>query len=102
MEIQKMLENTGNRLRSATTWMCVLACAAPMSARVIRINIEKRESPAYNGRSFGKAGQYQLISGHFTGELNPADQRNEIVTDILFAPRNARGMVEYSATFAIA
>jgi hypothetical protein len=76
-------------------------CAACLNARVTRIVIEQRESPAYGGQSFGKAGQYETLSGHFFGELDPNDPHNSITTDIQFAPRNARGMVEYSATFAL-
>jgi hypothetical protein len=30
-------------------------------------------------------------------ELDPRDPRNAVITDILLAPRNARGMVEYVA-----
>src|SRR5204863_8849189 len=41
------------------------------------------------------------LSGRFYGELDPTDPHNSIITDIQLAPRNARGMVEYSATFAL-
>jgi hypothetical protein len=64
--------------------------------------VEQRESPAYGGQVFGKAGQYETLSGHFYGELDPKDPHNGIITDIALAPRNARGIVEYSATFSIA
>ena len=64
--------------------------------------IERRESPAFRGMAFGKAGQYEILSGHFFGEIDPRDPHNSIITDLSFAPRNARGMVEYSATFAFA
>ena len=78
----------------------LLGCAA-LHARVTRVVIEQRESPAYKGQAFGKAGQYEILSGRFYGELDPRDPHNAIITDIQLAPRNARGMVEYSATFAI-
>jgi hypothetical protein len=78
----------------------LLGCAA-VDARVTRVAIEKRESPAYEGRTFGKAGRYETLSGRFYGELDPKDPHNSVITDIQLAPRNARGMVEYSATFAI-
>ncbi|MDE3198915.1 MAG: hypothetical protein KGN84_21380 [Acidobacteriota bacterium] len=71
-------------------------------ARVTRIVIEKRESPAYGGKSFGAAGPFETVSGHFYGELDPKDPHNAIVTDLQLAPRNSRGMVEYSGTFALA
>jgi hypothetical protein len=80
----------------------VLTGGAALEARVIKIVVEQRESPAYKGQVFGKAGQYELLSGHFTGELNPNDPHNKIINDIQLAVRNARGMVEYTGTFAIA
>jgi hypothetical protein len=78
----------------------LLSCAA-LDGRVTRVVIEQRESPAYQGQAFGKAGQYETLSGRFYGELDPKDPHNAIITDIQLAPRNSRGMVEYSATFAI-
>jgi len=83
-------------------WICILiVCATSLEARVTRIVVEHRESPAFGGQTFGNAGTYEIISGHFFGELNPKDPHNSIIMDIQFAPRNARGMVEYSATFAL-
>jgi hypothetical protein len=93
-------------MRKLTIGFVLLICAASLpvslNARVTRIVVEQRESPAYKGQVFGKAGQYELLSGHFTGELNPNDPHNKVITDIQLAARNARGMVEYTATFAIA
>ncbi len=63
--------------------------------------VEHRESPAFGGQTFGNAGQYEVLSGHFFGEIDPKDPHNSIIMDIQFAPRNAHGMVEYSATFAL-
>jgi hypothetical protein len=81
--------------------LAVLASATLLHARVTRIVIEQRESPAFKAQVFGKAGQYETLHGHFFGEIDPKDRHNKIVTDIQFAPKNARGMVEYSGTFAI-
>ncbi|HWC98190.1 MAG TPA: alpha/beta hydrolase domain-containing protein [Candidatus Sulfopaludibacter sp.] len=78
-----------------------LLCSAGAEARVHRIVIEHRESPAYGGRSFGAAGQFETLSGRFYGELDPKDPHNAIIQDLQLAPRNSRGMVEYSATFAL-
>ena len=82
--------------------VALVALAASLEARVTKITIEHRESPAYSGKVFGKAGQYELLTGHFTGELDPKDPHNQVITDIHLAVRNASGMVEYTATFAIA
>ncbi len=69
-------------------------CAVSLDARVTRFVIERRAStpdkPAF-----------ETLDGHFSGELDPKDLRNAIINDIQLAPRNARGMVEYSATFAL-
>jgi Alpha/beta hydrolase domain len=89
-------------MRKLTIGFVLLACGAWAEAKVIKVVIEKRESPAYNGQVFGKAGQYELLSGRFTGELNPNDPHNKIINDIQLAVRNSRGMVEYTGTFAIA
>ena len=78
------------------------AFAGTVSARVVRIVVDKKESPAYKSRSFGKAGQYEILLGHFFGEIDPNDPVNLVINDIKLAPRNAHGMVEYSATFELA
>src|SRR5262249_44301825 len=78
-----------------------LVCAVTAEARVTRIVIEQRQSPAYEGKSFGGVGQYEILSGKAYGELDPKDPHNTIITDLQFAPRNSRGMVEYAATFTL-
>src|SRR5438874_6294047 len=87
----------------ATSAMTLAAAvSAPAAqARVTRITIEKRTSPAFNGAAFGAAGQYETLTGRAYGELDPKDSHNAIITDIQLAPKNARGMVEYTATFQI-
>jgi hypothetical protein len=84
--------------RTAALFLCALS----LDARVVRIVVERRESPAFDGKSYGKAGQYEILAGRFFGELDPNDVHNGIINDIRFAPRNTRGKVEYTATFAIA
>ncbi|MGD0965307.1 MAG: alpha/beta hydrolase domain-containing protein [Candidatus Acidiferrales bacterium] len=44
---------------------------------------------------------YEKLTGHAYGELDPQLPLNAIITDLELAPRNARGMVEYVATFTI-
>jgi hypothetical protein len=86
-----------------TILLLALIRNAPLcaSARVIRISIEKRVSPAYEGKSFGQAGTYEILMGHIYGEIDPQDPHNKLITDIQLAPRNSRGMVEYAATFTL-
>lgn len=79
----------------------VLALALPADARVKKIVVEKKVSPAFDGMTFGNAGQYETLAGRAFGELDPNDPRNAIITDIKLAPRNANGKVEYIASFFI-
>ena len=73
----------------------------PSTARVTKIVIEDRQSPVYQGRSFGTVGAYEKLTGRTFGEIDPKSPPNAIITDLPFAPRNSRGMVEYSATFTL-
>jgi hypothetical protein len=41
-------------------------------------------------------GPYEKLRGKAYGEVDPADPRNAVITDLKLAPRNARGKVEYS------
>jgi hypothetical protein len=99
-----------NFIESRWSVLCVmpilaaLAIAPCAEARVTRIVIDTKTSPAFplpNGgfQSFGAAGQYETISGRAFGELDPKDPRNAIIQDIALAPRNANGKVEYVASF---
>ena len=81
--------------------LTLLAWTAPADAQVEKIVIDQRVSPAFDGASFGTAGQYETLAGRAFGELDPNDPRNAIITDIRLAPTNARGMVEYIATFFV-
>src|SRR6186713_1624332 len=84
----------------AAAWLLAAGMAVPARADVRTITIIAR-GPALNGQSFGTVGPYEQITGIATGEINPADPRNAVITDIDLAPRNARGMVEYRTTFTI-
>lgn len=77
-----------------------LLCVAPASAQVVRLEITSREP--VSGPPAGAAGPFELIRGKVHGEVDPADPRNAIIQDLDLAPRNARGRVEYVATFALA
>ncbi|MDQ1470937.1 MAG: hypothetical protein QOJ99_2417 [Bryobacterales bacterium] len=82
----------------------LLVCDVASDARLTRFVVEGRESPGRETsgpKSSAQSGQFETLSGHFFGELDPKDPHNSIITDIALAPRNARGLVEYSATFAL-
>ena len=75
--------------------------ASRSHAGVNQINITCVQSPTFGGASFGSVGQYELIQGTFTGEVDPSSPQNAVIVDIKNAPRNAKGMVSYSADFQI-
>src|SRR3954453_23148116 len=79
--------------RAMLTVVAAVVCTIPVPAAVTRLVVEHTESLGRDG--------YQKLTGHFYGELDPKLPLNAIITDLELAPRNARGMVEYSATFTI-
>jgi Alpha/beta hydrolase domain len=78
----------------------LLLIAAASEARVTRITI-RSTSLAFNGQTFGDVGAYEEVRGTASGEIDPLDPRNAVITDIHQAPRNANGKVEYTATFTM-
>ncbi|HEY4326427.1 MAG TPA: alpha/beta hydrolase domain-containing protein [Mucilaginibacter sp.] len=64
-------------------------------AGIVKIEITSVE-PAYGGKIFGDIGAYEKLRGKAYGEVDPSSPQNLVITDILLAPRNARGMVEYA------
>jgi hypothetical protein len=65
-------------------------------AGIVRIAITSIESPAFQGKVFGDAGAYEKLRGKAYGEVDPKLPQNALITDLQLAPRNTRGMVEYS------
>ena len=80
--------------------LALIAATAASDARVTRIEVTKTE-PFAAGQSFGNTGAYQKVIGRFHGELDPKNPLNAVIVDLDKAPRNARGMVEYSADFYV-
>jgi hypothetical protein len=63
-------------------------------ARVTRIQIDETTVT-------GQPAGYEQLTGRAWGELDPRDPKNALITDIRRAPKNARGKVEYIASFRI-
>jgi hypothetical protein len=72
--------------------------AAPVSAEVVRIEVQSRSDLA-GGQAFGVAGPFEKIAGKIFFAVDPALPANRIVTDLDKAPRNAAGRVEFSSDF---
>jgi hypothetical protein len=73
---------------------------SPADARITRIEITRTE-PAFGGQSFDPVGRYERLIGRAHGEVDPNDLKNAIIQDIALAPRNPRGMVEYTTDVEI-
>src|SRR5688572_32263731 len=86
-------------MRRFVVVLALLASTSAAHAEVKRIVIDRKVSPAFDGKSFGAAGQYETLTGRAFGELDPNDPHNRVITDIQLAQRNANGKVEYVATF---
>ena len=71
-----------------------------VEARVVRLVVE-RTTPYADGRSFGDAGTFERLEGTVYMEVDPDDPRNAVVVNLDRAPRNADGLVEFSAPFVI-
>ena len=73
--------------------IAILCWTPPAEARVTRIVIDSVQPIA---------GQpYEELTGRAFGELDPGHPANALITDLRIAPRNARGNVEYIASFRI-
>ena len=70
--------------------------SAPALADVTRLEIARREV-VLQGRAFGAAGPYEKLVGTVHFALDPSAPRNQHIVDLGLAPRNARGLVEFSA-----
>jgi hypothetical protein len=64
-----------------------------LDARITKITIASRTP--------GPVAAWEKIKGIATGELDPNDRRNSLITDIGFAKKNENGHVEYRTNFTI-
>ena len=89
-------------MRKLLTSVIATLCLVPVTLRaeVVRFDIVER-TPAFAGRSFGEVGPYERITARATIALDPADDRNAIITDLASAPRTGDGKVEATADVVI-
>ena len=78
----------------------VLVAVPDAQARITKIQILTRGT-AFGGHSFTGVGQYEYITGIATGEVDPNNSQNSLITDIQLAPKNPQGHVDYSHNFYI-
>ena len=72
----------------------IAGLAEPVCAKVVKFEITRIESPAFEGRSFGAVGTYDRIIARATLAVSPDDPHNTIIVDLDRAPRNGQDLVE--------
>lgn len=87
-------------MAGVTLRLLALLTPALLSAALVRVEVSER-SPILDGKSFGKAGGYERIIGKAHFAVDPTAAANRDVVNLQFAPRNAKGLVEFYADFVI-
>ena len=82
----------------ATLLTLLLLATSTADAKVVRVEVHSRTDLA-GGMWYGLAGAYEKIVGTIYYAVDPDNPANGIITDILFAPRSAEGLVEFSSDF---
>ena len=77
-----------------------LISPSPLWARVVRVEVHDR-SQILEGEPFSLVGPYERITGRIYFAVAPDLRPNRAITDILKAPRNDRGEVEFSSDFVL-
>ena len=71
---------------------------SPSEAKVEILEILERV-PFAEGHHFGSSGPYERIRGRLHYAVDPHNVSNELVADLVLAPRDSRGMVKFSGDF---
>lgn len=87
-------------LRIVAVCLTAVAASETTEARVTRFVVGYRSSVG-DGAKWGSAGAYEKLLGTAFMEVDPQDPLNALIVNLDKAPRNSRGMVEFSSPFAI-
>jgi hypothetical protein len=71
-----------------------------VACRVVRVEIGNREIVS-TSVEHGRAGPYEVIRGIIYLEVDPQNPANRRIVDLMLAPRNSRGNVEFSTEFEL-
>jgi hypothetical protein len=74
---------------------------SPCAAKVVKFEIVRVESPAFEGRTFGAVGTYDRIIARATIAVTPGDPHNSVIVDLDRVPHNVRGEVKAVADVEI-
>jgi len=80
--------------------LAAVLVSARAEGRVVGFVVQSR-GPFAGGAQWGNAGAYERLFGAAYMEVDPRDPLNAGIVDLDRAPRNARGMVEFSTPFFI-
>lgn len=72
----------------------------PVAAEVVRVEVHSREVVSTSS-DHSRSGPYELIRGLIHLEVDPDDPANRRIVDLMLAPRNSRGRVEFSTEFEL-
>jgi hypothetical protein len=78
----------------------VLCAVVGAQAGVTRVEILSR-ADLLNGKEFGLAGPYEKIIARVYFAVDPNNPHNKVIVDLDKAPRNAQGLVEFSADLCV-
>ena len=84
----------GNLLRAIIPIAGIIVFTNPCAAKVVKFEIVRVESPAFEGRTFGAVGTYDRILARATIAIAPEQPLNSVIVDLDRAPRDAQGRVE--------
>ncbi len=93
------LEGVDDAHLQPLAWKNLSRKEAPVHTK-IRLRLETRE-PFANGMSFGDVGPYERLAGRVLFAVDPVVTAYQNVVDLVHAPRNTDGLVEYSVDFYI-
>jgi hypothetical protein len=79
----------------------MIVFANPCAAKVVKFEVVRVESPAFEGRGFGAVGTYDRILARATIAIAPEHPLNSVIVDLDRAPRNAQGQVEATSDVEI-
>lgn len=78
------------------TILAALCVCAASPAALVRVEVQER-SVVLGGQTFGKSGAYERVLAKAYFAVDPKASANAGITDLDKAPRNAEGLVEFSA-----
>jgi hypothetical protein len=98
MDARGRRRHNARMVSRALLLLAALVFPALASAEVIKLEITRRDV-LLNGQAFGAAGPYEKLVGTVHFALQPKAHANAGIVDLDLAPRNARGLVEFTADF---